>query len=274
MKAKQVLIPSRRMQRKGKTVQWVSEVYLEILAQQGIVPVIVPVSESTLHILHEYLHDYDGLLLVEGGDVHPQRYAATWNESNFEELDTLKDEVEFQCFAHAHANKKPILGICRGMHIINVALGGTLYADIHQYITKGRHCGLDPQPPIIFEGINFVEGYAVAGQARNDGCVQNLHIDYNNYDTLRHEIQIVANTPLMDWYNTKTLAVNSYHHQGIEKIGKELQVMAYDNNTVIEAIYMPNYPFMAGLQFHPERMWNEYEGNKRVFAEFINSVRP
>ncbi|MCL2329020.1 MAG: gamma-glutamyl-gamma-aminobutyrate hydrolase family protein [Bacteroidetes bacterium] len=237
MPAKRILIPSRRMQRKGKTVQWVSEVYLEILAQRGIVPVIVPIAESTPHILQEYLNDYDGLLLVEGGDVHPQRYSDTWNESDFEELDTLKDEVEFQCFAHAYANKKPILGICRGMHIINVALSGTLYADIHKHTNTEKN-----------------------------------HIDYDNYDTLRHEIQIVPNTPLMDWYNTKTLAVNSYHHQGIEQVGEGLQVMAYDNNTVIEAIYTPNYPFMVGLQFHPERMWNEYEGNKRVFAKFINRL--
>lgn len=225
------------MERKGKTVQWVSEVYLEILAQRGIVPVVVPISESTPHILQEYLDNYDGLFLVEGGDIHPQRYAKTWNIEDFEELDTLKDEVEFQCFVHAYAHKKPILGICRGMHVMNVALGGTLHADIHKHIQT-----------------------------------QNTHIDYDNYDTLRHEIHIMPNTPLKNWYNTNTLSVNSYHHQGIEKIGKGLQTMAYDNNKVIEAIYVPHYPFMVGLQFHPERMWSEYEGNERVFEEFANVI--
>ena len=226
------------MERKSKQVQWVSEIYLEIFACNGIVPVIVPVAESTPNMLHEYLHNYDGLLLVEGGDVHPQRYADTWNIEDFEELDTVKDEIEFRCFAHAYANKKPILGICRGAHILNVALGGTLHTDIHKHTNT-----------------------------------QNTHIDYNNYDTLRHEIHIVSNTPLMNWYNTKTLAVNSYHHQGIKQVGEGLQVMACDAHDVIEAIYMPQYPFMVGLQFHPERMWNEYEGNKRVFGEFINELK-
>lgn len=238
MKSKRVLIVGRRMQRKGKTVQWVSEVYLEILAKRGVVPVVVPISESTPQILSEYLNDYDALLLVEGGDVHPQRYSNTWNESEFEEIDTLKDEIEFQCFAHAYERKKPILGICRGMHVINVALGGTLHTDIHKHINA-----------------------------------EDFHLDYNNYDTLRHEISIRPNTPLSNWYGREKTAVNSYHHQGIEKLGEYLLEMAIDKHNVIEALYMPHYPFLVGLQFHPERMWHEDEGNKLVFKSFINAMK-
>ncbi|MDR1761690.1 MAG: gamma-glutamyl-gamma-aminobutyrate hydrolase family protein [Bacteroidales bacterium] len=237
MKAKRVLIVSRRMVRKHKDVQWVSDVYLEICARRGVMPVIVPIAASTPHILQEYLSDYDGLLLVEGGDVHPQYYTRTWSDEQFEELDILKDNIELQCFAHAYKHKKPILGICRGMHIMNVALGGTLYADIHRHINTEK-----------------------------------IHIDYDNYDTLRHKIYITPNTPLMNWYATDSIAVNSYHHQGIETLGNNLHVMARDDNNVIEAVYMPSYPFMVGLQFHPERMWSEYEGNKQVFSTFIQSL--
>ncbi len=240
---KRVLIPARRMERKGKTVQWVSEVYLEIFTRNGIVPIIVPVAKSTIHILDEYLHNYDGLLLVEGGDVHPERYATEWNEYDFEELDRVKDEIEFRCFTHAYLHRKPILGICRGMHIINVALGGTLHTDIHKHLARNYK-----------------------------GKRKNLHIDYENYDTLRHKITINPLTPLMQWYEKKTLAVNSYHHQAIEKLGECLIEMACDNNGMIEAIYVPHYPFLVGLQFHPERMWREYKGNERVFMSFIEEI--
>ncbi|MDR0940817.1 MAG: gamma-glutamyl-gamma-aminobutyrate hydrolase family protein [Bacteroidales bacterium] len=239
MKPKRVLIVSSRMQCEGKTVQWVPEVYPKLLMQYGIVPVIVPTMGITPKILQEYLNNYDGLLLIEGGDVHPQRYSDTWNENDFKDCDTLKDEIEFQCFAHAYIGRKPILGIGRGMHVINVALGGTLAADIHQHRNAATN-----------------------------------HIDYDKDHSLCNEIEIAPRTPLMYWYKRRILSVNSSHNQRIGKLGDYLIDMAHDAKGVINGIYIPHYPFLIGLQFHLGSILDEDEDNKLVLMKFIDAVSP
>lgn len=232
---KKVLIVSRRLTRKNKLINWVSEIYATILCSHNVVPIFVPIAETTQNVLDEYLADYDGLLMVEGGDVNPTLYGSSYG--NPEELDIVKDTIETMCFKDAYKHNKPILGFCRGLHIINVMLGGTLHSDIHEY----NH-------------------YSVK------------HIDYDNYDGLRHRVQIMPNTPLSRWYNLEELMVNSYHHQGILKLADSLKPMAMSDDNLIEAVYAPDKKFVVGLQFHPERMLAEYEGNQTVFEEFVKSL--
>lgn len=232
---KKVLIVSRRQIRKNKPINWVSEIYATILCSHGIMPIFVPIAEETKNILQEYLSDYDGLMMVEGGDVNPQLYGD--NYDNPEELDLIKDDIETACFKHAYAHDKAILGFCRGLHIINVMLGGTLHRDVHEY---------------------------------NKNLVK--HIDYEHYDEHRHCITIIPNTPLHSWYNQNEIKVNSYHHQGIKVLGKGLVAMATANDGLIEAVYAPEKKFLVGLQFHPERMLAEYQGNQQVFDSFINAL--
>ncbi|MDR1678889.1 MAG: type 1 glutamine amidotransferase [Prevotellaceae bacterium] len=235
---KKVLIVSRRLERKNKPVNWVSEIYLQLLAERGLMPVIVPVAEATKLILTNYLADYAGLLLTEGGDVNPARYGENYQLAALEELDPIKDEIELACCRHALEHDKAILGICRGMHIINVAHGGTLLNDVHEH---NHH--------------------------------QLLHIDYENYDTLRHPLRVEENTPLYAWYGEHEIRVNSYHHQGIKKLGNKLVPMAFSADGLIEAIYNPDKRFVVGLQFHPERMLPEYAGNYKVFDSFANAIK-
>lgn len=232
--AKKVIIVSRGLIRKNKRVGWVSEIYASILCKHNVLPIIIPIAKETLQVLPHYLCDYDGILMVEGGDVNPSLYNCAY--PNPEELDTVKDEIETTCFTHAYQHNKSIMGFCRGLHIINVMLGGTLYKDV------------------------------------NEGNEKVKHIDYNNYDDFRHTITIKPNTPLCEWYAQEQIQVNSYHHQGIENIGKGLMPMATSADGLIEAVYEPSHKFLVGLQFHPERMLTEYEGNTKVFDAFINSL--
>lgn len=234
---KKVLIVSRRMQRKHKPIQWVSEVYTDILGAYRVIPVIVPISESTPALLPYYLHDYDGLLIVEGGDIHPQRYNSVPQYNKLEEIDLLKDEIEFQCIHHALAHKKSIFGICRGMHVLNVALGGTLYTDVHD---------------------------------QNSHTL--LHIDYSQYDAYRHRITLAANSFVRNCYGVDDLQVTSYHHQGVATLGANLQATAFAPDGLIEAVEHSQLPFAVGLQFHPERMLDEHEGNSVIFEKFIASL--
>lgn len=232
---KKVLIVSRRSVRKNKLINWVSEVYASLLCPADVMPVIVPIHESTQHILSAYLADYDGLLMVEGGDVNPELYGSSY--ATPEEFDPVKDAIETACFRHAYENNKPILGFCRGLHIINVMLGGTLHADVHEF---------------------------------NKGVVR--HISYENYDGHRHPVTLIPGTPLYEWYQCETLSVNSYHHQGIQNLAPDLLPMAVASDGLIEAVYAPARTFLVGLQFHPERMLDEYAGNRLVFESFIKAL--
>lgn len=235
---KKVLIVSRRLTRKNKPVNWVSEIYLQLVAESGIVPLIVPIAEATRSILPEYLADYDGMLMMEGGDINPLYYDETYDLETLDEYDPLKDEIEIECLRHAIGSNKPIIGFCRGMQLINVLHGGKIYRDVHE---EFQH--------------------------------QVLHLNYDNYDNHRHSIALKENTPLHDWYQESQIWVNSYHHQGIKVLGEGLIPMAYSEDGLIEGVYHPLRRFLVGLQFHPERMYAEHEGNKRVFEAFFEAVK-
>ncbi len=233
-----VLVGARRTARKNKLIDYVGELHLELLVRLRILPVIVPVVAGTEACLPQYMEPMDGLLLVEGEDIEPKRFAAT--KSNFQYLEKthpLKDEIEIQLVRYALRCNLPILGICRGSQVLNVVCGGTLYGDVQK--EKGSH-----RP----------------------------HINYHNYDTYRHPLSIVPGTPLARWYRRKTLQVNSYHHQGIRELAPRFQPMAHADDGLIEAYYDPQSTFVVGLQFHPERMLKEYAGNLRVWQAFAAAV--
>ncbi len=235
---KKVLIVSRRQTRKDKLIDWVSEVYLQLLAERGVIPVIVPIAEATKNILDGYLADYDGVIMMEGGDVNPALYGADYPAKELEELDMIKDEIEIACCQHAIDNNKSVLGFCRGLQIVNILHGGSIVKDVHELYQQSIR-----------------------------------HINYDNYDAHRHLIHIKKNTPLFDWYKAETLQVNSYHHQGIKELGEGLQSMATAEDGLVEAIYSPSKKFLVGLQFHPERMLSEHEGNYKVFDAFVESLK-
>lgn len=235
---KKVLIVSRRLTRKNKLIDWVSEVYLELLSKAGVMPIIVPISESTKHILPEYLAACDAMLMMEGGDVNPHYYGENYSPAELDELDTLKDEIELSCAKYFIEKDLPLLGFCRGMQIINILHGGKIHKDVQVY---------------------------------NENKL--LHMDYNNYDGHRHSIHLVENTPLAAWYNESSLQVNTYHHQGIKTLGEGLLPMAFADDGLIEGVYNPSKRFLVGLQFHPERMLAEHAGNQRVFDAFVEAIK-
>jgi gamma-glutamyl-gamma-aminobutyrate hydrolase PuuD len=233
-----VLVVANRTTRKDKLIDYVGEFHLELLVQCGIFPLIVPVVEGTLPYLKQYAEHMDGLLLVEGDDVDPKRFAA--RKANFkyvEETLPIKDEIEARLLRKALRRKLPILGICRGSQLLNVVCGGTLYGDVQKERASAR-----------------------------------VHIDHAHYDTYRHPASIVHGTPLARWYRRKTLKVNSYHHQGIRDLAPRFHPMAYADDGLIEAYYDPKAPFVVGLQFHPERMLMEYSGNLKVWKAFTKAV--
>jgi gamma-glutamyl-gamma-aminobutyrate hydrolase PuuD len=238
MKRPEVLVVTRRTARRTRYVEYVGESHLDLLARLKILPVIVPSIEGVLPMLPQYRERMNGLLLVEGEDIEPKRYAA--ERANFRYLEKthpLKDEIELRLLRHALRRHLPILGICRGNQLINIVSGGTLFGDV-----------------------------------RKEKRSKLLHIDPQHYDTYRHKISVVPGTPLDGWYGERTLRVNSYHHQGVRQLAKRFQPMAYAEDGLIEAYYDPREKFLVGLQFHPERMLKEYPGNFRLWRAFAAAV--
>jgi gamma-glutamyl-gamma-aminobutyrate hydrolase PuuD len=179
-----------------------------------------------------------GLLMVEGGDIDPRYYKGDSPPTELDELDELKDNYEFRFCRRALKRGVPILGICRGIQLLNVIQGGTLHADV----MREKNSTL-------------------------------RHVDMENYDGYRHPVRVLEGTPLHDWYGLDELDVNSYHHQGIKKVAKRLEPMAYSLDGLVEAVFTPSHPFQVGLQFHPERMLPAYTGNRRVYDAFAKAVK-
>lgn len=238
MKHPIVLVTTRRTTRGIRYIDYVGELHLELLLRLRILPLIVPVVAGVLPWLPEYVRQMAGLLLVEGEDIEPRHYhAQKENYRYLEKTHPLKDEVELRLLRHALRRKIPVLGICRGSQLLNVACGGTIYGDV-----------------------------------KKEKRSRIRHIHPRRYDTYRHFIDIVPGTPLAHWYGRKHVRVNSYHHQGIRRLAHRLHPMAHARDGLVEAYFDPRADFLVGLQFHPERMLGEHRGNLRVWEAFAAAV--
>lgn len=239
MRRPRVLVVTRRTTRKTMWIDYVAEAHLNLLVRLGTLPVMVPVVEGMPDCLAEYMANMSGLLLVEGEDIEPKHYEATpENQEYLEKTHPLKDEIELRLIRYALEKHLPYLGICRGSQLLNVACGGTLYGDVR----KQKRSRLK-------------------------------HIDFDHYHTYRHPISIRAGSPLHKWYGRKTLKVNSYHHQGIRKLAERFEPMAHAKDGLIEAYFDPKMDFLVGLQFHPERMQEEQEGNWSIWQAFGEAIQ-
>ncbi|CAA7046412.1 unnamed protein product [Microthlaspi erraticum] len=256
-----VLIVSRRTLRKNKLVDFVGEYHLDLVVSFGAVPVIVPRVTGVQSMLHSF-EPIHGVLLCEGEDIDPSLYAhdADLSPEDMDEINRLhpgdttidreKDSIELTLAKLCLERNIPFLGICRGSQILNVAAGGTLYQDIDKEIGTTTK-----------------------------------HIDYDNYDEYRHAVRVVEETPLHEWFDEMDeIMVNSYHHQGVKRLAKRFEPMAYAPDGLIEGFYDRNRydpeegQFLMGLQFHPERMRLsgsdefDYPGCASAYQAFVKAA--
>ena len=181
----------------------------------------------------------DALLLPGGGDVEPWRYG----QKNLyaRNINPERDAWEFNLLRDYWRNKKPILGICRGLQVINIFFGGDLFQDIpgHNQIN-----GIDQTHRIYFDK-NYQDYY------------KNNNLDYNNNDN-------------MLFGESDILSVNSAHHQAAGRLGGGLYAVRRAEDGVIEALAHENAP-VFGVQWHPERLYNSIGEN--LFRGFVELVR-
>ena len=210
--------------------------YYLAATQVGAVPWMIPLLED-LATLREIYTRLDGLLLAGGVDMDP----ATYQEEKSPlcgVIDPPRDLVEMQLAKWALADGKPIFGICRGLQVLNVVLGGSLFQDVTaECNTAIKH---DYVP---------TEGWS--------------------RDHLAHEISINPGSRLHTALGSNRVMVNSMHHQGIDRLGTGLAVTAVAPDGLIEAIEAPGEKYLLGVQWHPEAMTGEHAS--RLLAPFVEA---
>lgn len=208
--------------------------YVDAVLEAGGEPLLIPASLPFEHA-HRVLERLDGILLSGGGDIHP-RFSPGPLHPFIDETDIERDALELELARLATEQGKPLLGICRGCQVLNVALGGTLYTHL----------------PDQLQGALQHSFPATQRRVR------------------AHNVQIRANSRLAQILGTETLSVNSLHHQGIERVGNGLQPNAWSPDGLVEGIEMSHLPFIIGVQWHPEWLTDQ-EPIRRLFRALIEA---
>lgn len=211
--------------------------YSKSVIAAGGVPFVIPVTGDSETIKRQ-LEMIDGLILSGGADVNPFLYGQDFKEG-MGVISPERDECEVKIFNEFLKTEKPMLGICRGFQLMNICLEGTLFQDLK------------------YSGTNTIK-----------------HSQDFYPDLPTHKIDIIDNDNILyDIFGEKAF-VNSFHHQVIDKLGKELTVIAKSEDGVVEALQKKNHKFFYGVQWHPEMM--TARGNKemqKIFERFIGSCK-
>ncbi len=222
---------------------WImSQKYVTTLASVGAVPFIIPLLEDmvTLRAIYDQL---DGVFICGGLDIDPSYYHEHRHPLTGR-TDLDRDRTELQLVQWAMTDEKPVFGVCRGIQIINVASGGTLYQDIE------NEYGNNPIKHDYFP---------VQGRYPRD--------------LLIHSVRVDEESTLGSLLGVRSVKVNSMHHQSIEQLGEGLVPTAWAPDGVIEAVESQRDHYMMGVQWHPEELAATDPRMRRLFANFIRESR-
>ena len=226
----------------GLPESWVmNQRYFVAATIVGGVPWMVPLLDDDEDTLYEIYQHLDGILIPGGVDMDP----ATFGEDRHPKLgavDPARDRVELQLVKWALEDRKPVLGLCRGAQVINVALGGTLYQDI-----------ADQLPEAIKH-----DYFPTAGFER---------------DHLAHEVTLTPGSRLHSLMERKRFLVNSMHHQGIKALAPALVPAALAPDGIVEAVELGGEHFCVGVQWHPEVFELTDPHTRHLFRAFIRAAQ-
>jgi len=227
---------------KGKRLLFAEESLFHWVLSQGALAFLIPTAGVAGPSLDELVASLDGILMTGGTDVSPQMYGETplrpeWGG------DPHRDAYDCELVRAAIRAKKPILGVCRGLQVINVALGGSLYQDI-----------------------------------TDQTSTKIVHRNWDIYDSNHHTLRIAPGSGLAKLYPGREKAtINSVHHQGIKKLAPGLRAEGYcDEDGIVEAIRReaPD-PYVFAIQWHPEwhdERYPDFLTGQPIMAEFLAAV--
>jgi putative glutamine amidotransferase len=242
--------------------QNIHESYTESLYQARCIPFIIPLPRIDLKGSYPALADkaierLDGLLLTGGDDVDAKRY----DEENLSfngDFSEERDLFEIELCKSAARRKKPILGICRGIQLLNVAMGGTLFQDIER-----QNAGKKP-----------IMHYQ---KAPSYSCVHYIKIEPGSQISRALQLSDEScETIAAGEDGFLSIQVNSFHHQGVKDVAPGFKVSAFASDGIVEAIEPKDgsdlnlHAFTVGVQWHPERMWKHHKTAKNLFLKFAD----
>ena len=213
--------------------QLIAQDYLNAIWKAGAVPVLLPIDGNKERAL-EMLEMVDGLLVSGGNDVSPEMYGSKENKCGT--LDLNRDAMEKCLLEKALEKDMPVLGICRGVQLMNAALGGTLHQDLP-----------------------------------SAGYPNHTIVDFSR-NTATHTVEVKENTLLAEILGCGELGVNSFHHQAADQLADGLEAAAVSKEGIVESVYMPGKKFVLAVQWHPEMMYDS-EVHKKIFDAFIEACR-
>ena len=210
--------------------------YMRAVKEFGGIPILLPLYNEADDLAD--LIDYvDGIIYSGGPDVNPLMF---FEDAiiGCKEIIKERDELELNLLPIILKKHKPILGICRGIQTMNIALGGDIYQDI------------------VSQTQSQIGHYQ---KAKGNNPTHMVHIDKNSM--------------LYEIVGKEEIAVNSFHHQAIRAVANQLEVAAYSKDGLVEAVTMKKYPFFLGVQWHPESLYTEDEMSCRIFGAFIKACK-
>lgn len=213
----------------------VRDTYTGAIRTAGGLPVILPAAGGDPDLIAEYLGAVDGLLFPGGGDVAPAYYGEA-RDARCHEPDRERDFFEIHLARAALERRTPILGICRGLQVLNVAAGGTLYQD------------LTCRPGTLAQ-------HAAAGADRRKPI---------------HTVRILPGARLLAIMGVSETMVTSTHHQFVKDLAPGFRIAAESpQDGVVEGIEDPGHPFLVAVQWHPERMYQDSPEHLALFRSLV-----
>lgn len=212
--------------------------YIDAVRGAGALPIMIPVYEN-LENVPKILDRIDALILSGGVDISPLLYGED-PEPEAENFIEERDRAEMALFLGAMERKMPILAICRGMQLANVALGGTLFQDLEKH------------------------GYSRTIHRRRE-------ISEDGPDETYHFANVEPGSRLYGYMGAEEIIVNSIHHQAIREPAQGFLITSRSRDGIIESVELEHYPNFWGFQFHPERMLHD-PGIRALFRDFIGSI--
>ena len=213
--------------------------YVNAVIAAGGAPLLLPLTRDAA-LLEQLLALCDGVCLAGGNDLHPRMYGQEPTEATAD-YSELRDATEAVIVTYALSKKLAILGICRGMQLLNVHLGGDLYQDIATELPEARD-----------------------------------HDVSNKRKTLvdtSHPMRLEAGSKLASIVGAETLGINEHHHQAIRRLGAGVRAVGWSEDDIIEAIELSDYPYAIAVQAHPESLTQVEPRWVKLFDSFIAAAK-
>lgn len=214
--------------------------YLKALSAADVIPVVLPLTLSP-DGCEQMAQALDGFVFTGGPDPHPFLFGEDTHRA-CGNVSSVRDTMELALLSAVLKTRKPVLGICRGIQIINVGLGGSIYQDIPSQYSANCVFPIAHRQPFA-------------------------------YHLPSHKVELMGGSRLAEICGSAVLSVNSMHHQAVRNLAPSLTACAMAPDGLIEGVEITSHPWFLAVQWHPEHLWEHDDASARLFQSFGDACR-